>query len=285
MTIAITAATGQLGQLVVEDLLKRVPAEQLVLVVRSPEKAAAFADRGVKVRKAAYDDKDALVGAFTGVDKVLLISGSEVGRRVPQHTAVVEAAAQNSVSHIVYTSAPHADDTPLILAPEHKATEELIRASGIPYTLLRNGWYTENYAQLVAQAASEGSFVTSAGDGRVASAARGDYALAAAVVLTSDGHENKTYELTGDTAWTFDEFAEAIAQITGNEVKVTHLTPAQHQEALRGAGLPDEVASFVVALDANIAEGTLAHTPGELSRLIGRPTTSIAETIATLLPI
>ena len=283
MTIAITAATGQLGRLVVEDLLQRVPADQIVAVVRSPEKAAALSERGVQVREGDYTRPETLQSAFAGVDKVLLISGTDLGQRVAQHSAVVEAAAKNGVGHLVYTSAPYADTTSLIVAPEHKATEAVIRESGIPFTFLRNGWYTENYGQQVAQGATEGTFVSSAGEGRVASAARADYAAAAAVVLTTEGHENKVYELTGDVAWTFDDFAAAIAAATGKEVKVTHVSPEQHKEILAGAGLPAEVIGFVTGLDANIAEGTLGHTPGDLSRLIGRPTTPIAETIPTLI--
>jgi NAD(P)H dehydrogenase (quinone) len=284
MTIAITAATGQLGRLVADGLLQQVPADQVVLGARKPDKLAEYAARGVLVRAADYADPDTLDSAFAGVDTLLLISGSEVGMRVAQHTNAVRAAVKAGVGRIVYTSVLHADTTPLILAPEHKATEEVIRESGIAYTFLRNGWYTENYAQQVAAAVTQGSFVTSAGDGRVASATRADYAAAAVAALTGTGHENAIYELSGDTAWSFDEFGETIATVTGKPVTVEHVSAERHKEILLAAGLPEATAGFVVALDADIANGLLADTPGDLRALIGRPTTPLADTVPTLLP-
>lgn len=284
MTIGITAATGQLGRLVVQGLLEQVPADELVLIVRDPAKAEEFAERGIRVRPAAYDQPEALASALGGVDALLLISGSEVGQRIQQHTNVVRAAKAAGVSRIAYTSVLRADTTPLILAPEHKATEEAIRESGIPFTFLRNGWYTENYGQQVVDAVTTGTFVSSAGEGRVASATRADYAAAAVAVLVGEGHENKVYELSGDVAWTFDEFAAAITEATGKPVKVEHVTTEQHKQLLAGAGVPEATAGFVTALDAQIAEGLLADTTGDLSRLIGRPTTPLADTIPALLP-
>ncbi|HWC78747.1 MAG TPA: SDR family oxidoreductase [Pseudonocardiaceae bacterium] len=284
MTIGITAATGQLGRLVVQGLLEQVPADELVLIVRDPAKAEEFAERGIRVRPAAYDQPEALASALAGVDALLLISGSEVGQRIEQHTNVVRAAKAAGVSRIAYTSVLRADTTPLILAPEHKATEEAIRESGIPFTFLRNGWYTENYGQQVADAVTTGTFVSSAGEGRVASATRADYAAAAVAVLVGEGHENKVYELSGDVAWTFDEFAAAITEAAGKPVKVEHVTTEQHKQLLADAGVPEATAGFVTALDAQIAEGLLADTTGDLSRLIGRPTTPLADTIPALLP-
>ncbi|KAA9158237.1 SDR family oxidoreductase [Amycolatopsis acidicola] len=277
--IVVTGATGQLGRHVIEGLKAQVPAERIVAAVRSPEKAA---DLGVTVRKADYNDPASLDAAFAGAEKVLLISGNEVGRRVPQHKAVVDAAKRAGVSLLAYTSAPKADTSPLILAPEHKATEELIRDSGLPYTILRNGWYNENYEQTIKQAAETGGFVGSSGQGKVASATRADYAAAAVAVLTGEGHENKIYELSGDTAWTSEDLAAEIAKATGKPVTYTDLTPEQHKAALLHAGLPEGTAEFVVALDGNRKDGLLALVTGELRELIGRPTTPISETVAAL---
>lgn len=284
MTIAITGATGQLGTLVVSHLLRSVPASELVLAVRSPEKATAFAEQGVAVRRADYDEPDTLAPALAGVDKLLLISGNAVGQRIAQHTAVVEAAAATGVRHIAYTSVLYADTTPLILAPEHKATEQVIRDSGIPFTFLRNGWYTENYAQLVTDAVRTGEVLTCAGDGRVASAARADYAEAAAIIMADSGHENTVYELSGDTAWTFTEFAATIARLTGKEIVARNVSGAEYQRILTEAGVPEAAAGFAAALNADIARGELAHTPGQLSNLLGRPTTPLADSVSAMLP-
>ncbi len=283
MTLAITAATGQLGTLVVEEVLRAVPADNVVLVVRDPARAAGFAERGVTVRHGDYDDPASLADAFDGVEKLLLISGSEVGRRVAQHTAAVHAARQAGVRHIAYTSAPHADTTTLRLAPEHKATEAAIRESGVPFTFLRNGWYTENYAARIATALATGTLVGAAGDGRVASAARADFAAGAAAVLTGDGHENAVYELTGDTAWSFPELAAAITAASGHEVVYRNLSVDDYAESLIAAGVPDAGARFVAGVDGDIADGTLGEVTGDLSRLIGRPTTTLARTVSTLL--
>jgi NAD(P)H dehydrogenase (quinone) len=274
--IVVTGATGQLGRLVVGGL----PADQVVAAARTPEKAA---DLGVEVREADYDRPETLDKAFAGADTVLLISGNELGKRVQQHAAAVDAAKRAGASRIVYTSAPHADTTELILAPEHKATEQLIRDSGVPFTFLRNGWYHENYSDTIARAATTGEVVGSAGAGRVASASRADFAAAAVAALTGGGHENTIYELTGDTAWTFSELAAEIAAVAGRPVAYRDLSPAEHQAYLEAAGTPAEVAAFVVGLDQNIAAGTLAHTPGTLRELIGRPTTPIATAVAGVL--
>lgn len=278
--IVVTGATGQLGRLVVQGLLERLPGGEIVAAVRSPEKAGWAAERGVVVRKADYDQPDTLSSAFAGADKALLISGSDVGKRVAQHEAVVEAARNAGVAHIVYTSAPRADTSPLVLAPDHKATEECIRASGLPYTFLRNNWYSEGYTQAIEQGAQTGNFVGSAGDGRVASATRADYAAAATEVLTGDGHENKIYELSGDVAWTRAELATEIGKAAGRQVTYTDLSPEEHKAALTAAGLPAPVVELVASIDAGIKQGALSATPGDLKALIGRPTTPIAVTVA-----
>ncbi|WP_236788396.1 SDR family oxidoreductase [Amycolatopsis sp. GM8] len=274
--IVVTGATGQLGRLVVEGLKTKLPADQIVAAVRNPAKAA---DLGVTVRQADYNEPETLTAALEGADKVLLISGTELGRRVAQHEAVVEAA-RKAGAHIVYTSAPKAHDTALILAPEHKATEEIIRESGLPFTLLRNGWYHENYEETVREAAQTGEFIGSAGEGRTSSASRADFADAAVAVLTGDGHQNKVYELSGDTAWTRAELAATIAEAAGKPVTYADLTPEQHQAALVEAGLPEGAAQFTVALDGNTKDGLLGETSGELRALIGRPTTPISDYVA-----
>jgi NAD(P)H dehydrogenase (quinone) len=276
--IVVTGATGQLGRLVVAGL--RAQGAAVVAGARNP---AAAADLGVEVRELDYDRPETLDPALAGADQVLLISGSVPGNRVAQHTAVVDAAKRAGVRKLVYTSAPHADTTPLVLAPEHKATEEAVVASGLPYTFLRNGWYHENYLDTIARAAETGEIVGAAGDGRVASAARADYADAAVAVLTGEGHDDKVYELTGDTAWTFPELADEIAKQAGKDVTYRNLPTAEFQRFLVDQGTPAELAGFVAALEQNIADDTLAHTPGDLRALIGRPTTPVAETIKGVL--
>lgn len=278
--IVVTGATGRLGRLVVEGLLERVPAAEIVAAVRSPEKANWAAERGVVVRKADYDQPDTLSSAFEGADKVLLVSGSDVGKRVPQHKAVVEAAHGAGVAHIVYTSAPKADTSPLVLASDHKATEEFIRESGLTYTILRNNWYSEGYTPAIEQGARTGNFVGSAGEGRVATATRADYAAAAVEVLTGDGHANKIYELSGDVAWTQAELAAEIGKAAGKEVTYTDLPTDEHKAVLAQAGLPAPVAELLAAIDAGIKDGVLSATSGDLKALIGRPTTPIADTVA-----
>ncbi|WP_020666473.1 SDR family oxidoreductase [Amycolatopsis nigrescens] len=281
--IVVTGATGQLGRLVVESLLEKIPATELAVAVRTPAKAADLAERGVDVRAADYGDPAALAAAVKGADKVLLISSSEVGGRVPQHTAVVNAAKEAGVGHLVYTSILRAETSTLGLAPEHKATEELIRGSGVPFTFLRNGWYTENYLQPIAQAAESGSFAGSAGDGRISSATRADYAEAAAVVLTGDGHRGKVYELAGDTSWSYPELAAELSRAVGRPVEYQDVPAERHREILLGAGLPEPYADLLVDSDRGIRGGELADDSGELRALIGRPTTPLTDTVATAL--
>ncbi|MEN0024417.1 MAG: SDR family oxidoreductase [Microbacterium sp.] len=275
MTILVTGATGQLGRLVVQSLLERgADPQSIVAGARDTAKAA---DLGVRVAQLDYTDPRSIAAALDGVDSVLLISGSEVGQRVPQHRAVIDAAKDAGVSKFVYTSAPKATTSDLVLAPEHKATEEAIAEAGLPAVILRNNWYTENYAADLARAADTGVVAAGAGDGRVASASRKDFADAAAAVLLEDGHIGQIYELGGDVAWTYDDLAAAIAEISGREVEYRRLTPDEQAEALRAAGLDEGTVGFVVALDAGIAGGALADTDGTLARLIGRPTTPLVD--------
>lgn len=280
MAIVVTAATGHLGRKVVEQLLARgVDPRDILATARRPEELGALAARGVRTARLDYDDVDPTV--LSAGDAVLLVSGSEVGSREAQHGNVVDAAVAAGVERIVYTSAPSADDTELVVAPEHAATERLIRHSGLPFTFLRNAWYTENYVQAFERARETGVVLGSAGDGAVASATRDDFAEAAAEVLVTEGHEGAAYELSGDEAWTFTDLASAFGEVLGREVVYRSVTGDEHREALVGAGLDEGTARFVVGLDQNIADGLLSVRTGELSKLIGRPTTPMTATVAT----
>jgi len=281
--IVVTGATGQLGRLVITALLKTVPASQIVAAVRTPAKAADLAALGVLVRQADYAQPATLVNAFTGAEKLLLISSSEVGQRVPQHQAVIDAAKQAGVKLIAYTSVLHADKGLLGLAQEHLATEAAIKASGIPAVILRNGWYTENYAASIPPALAHGALLGSAKDGRIASAARADYADAAAAVLTRDGQAGKVYELAGDDAYTLTEFAAEVAAQSGKPVIYKDLPEADFKAALIGAGLPDYVAALLSDSDAGAAKGGLFDDSRSLSALIGRPTTPLKTVVADAL--
>ncbi|CAM3346751.1 NAD(P)-dependent oxidoreductase [Bordetella sputigena] len=280
MTIAITGATGQLGRLVVRQLLRTVPAADVLALVRTPAKAA---DLGVAARPADYTRPETLPPALAGVDTLLLISGNEVGQRIAQHRNVVEAAQRAGVGRIVYTSLLHADTSPLSLAPEHLETENAIKASGLAYTLLRNGWYIENHTGAIPPALSTGVLAGASGEGRFSAAARADYALAAATVLTGDGHEGKTYELAGDESYTRAQFAAEVARQAGKPVVYQNLSQAEYAKALEGAGLPPPIAQAVASWDALAANGALFDDSGVLSRLIGRPTTPLSTVIAQAL--
>ncbi|MFD8949734.1 SDR family oxidoreductase [Streptomyces xanthophaeus] len=281
--IVVTGATGSLGRLVIEELLERVPAERIAVVVRDKEKAADLAARGIDVRVADYDEPAALAGAFGAGDRVLLISGSEVGRRVPQHTAVIDAAKAAGVAQLAYTGILGGPGADFDLAAEHKATEQAILDSGLPYTFLRNGWYHENYTAQLPAVLEHGTVVGSVGEGRIASAARADYAAAAAVVLTGEGHLDAVYELSGDTAWSLAEYAAEVAGQSGREVAYAEVPADTHLGILTGAGVPEGFAALLVDVDAAISRGRLAGTSGDLARLIGRPTTPVASAIATAL--
>ena len=278
MTILVTGATGHLGRLVIDSLIARgAEPASIVAGVRDVAKASDLTARGVRTAVVDYDRPETITAALEGVDSVLLISGSEVGRRVAQHRAVIDAAKDAGVAKFVYTSAPKAPTSDLVLAPEHKATEELIAAAGLPAVILRNNWYTENYAGDLAQARETGVLSAGVGDGRVASASRADFADAAAVVLLEDGHIGQEYELGGDVAWTYDDLAAAIGEVIGRAVEYRALTPEEHAAALEAAGLDAGTVGFVTALDAGIRDGALADTDGTLARLIGRPTTPLVE--------
>lgn len=280
MTVAITGATGQLGRLTIAALKSRLPADQIVALARSPEKAAEL---GVPARAFDYDRPETLVPALAGEDKLLLISGNEVGSRAPQHRAVIEAAKAAGVKEIVYTSLLHADTTPLSLAPEHVETEAMLAASGIPHTILRNGWYAENYTGAIPAALEHGALIGAAGNGRISGAARADYAEAAAVVLTGAGHAGKTYELAADGAWTLADLAAEISALSGRDIPYRNLSQVDYAAALVGAGLPQPLAEMIAGWDVDAAEGALYDDSHTLSRLIGRPTTTLAEVIRAAL--
>jgi NAD(P)H dehydrogenase (quinone) len=281
--IVVTGATGRLGQLVIDGLLQRVPPEQITAAVRTPEKAAPLAARGVTVRKADYNEPELLSSALAGAERVLLISSNDPRLSVTQHSAVIEAARQAGVGLLAYTSLWHADTSTLATAVPHRLTEPIIADSGVPYTFLRNNLYTDHYALQIKQAIKSGVFVGSAGAGRVASATRADYAAAAVAVLTGEGHENKTYELGGDVAWDYAELAEVLSKAAGHEIAYRGISPAEHHELLVAAGIPSAVADLFIDTYAAIADGQLADTPGELRALIGRPTTSLADAVTAML--
>lgn len=281
MTIAITGATGHLGRLVIERLKAEVPAAGIVALARSPAKAA---DLGVAVREADYAKPETLASALSGVDTLLLISSSEIGRRVVQHRNAIEAARKAGVGRIAYTSLLHADTSPLDLADEHRATEAELRGSGIPHTVLRNGWYTENHTGSIGGALAGGAVIGSAGDGRISSAPRADYAEAAVAALTGEGHEGKTYELAGDDAHTLADLAAEISRQTGKTVPYKNLPEAEYAAALVGFGLPEGLAKAIAGWDvAGASKGALFDDGRQLSRLIGRPTTPLSAAVADAL--
>lgn len=284
MSYVVTGATGRLGGLIVDGLLAAgVPAGEVAAVVRNEGKAARLRDVGVEIRVADYDDTEALRTAFRAGDRVVFVSGSDLERRAAQHRNVVAAAREAGVALLAYTGILGGPEADLLLATDHKATEQAILDSELPYTFLRNGWYHEVYTETIPQILERGAVIASAGEGRVATAARADYAAAAVAVLTGEGHEGKAYELCGDTAWSFAEFAAELSKQTGREIPYRALTPAEHKEVFVGAGLPGPVADVLVDIDRAIERGLLVRTTGDLARLIGRPPTSLADAIATAL--
>lgn len=278
--IAVTGATGQLGRLVIQALLSRVPASDITALVRDPAKAQDLAELGVDVRQADYDQPQTLTAALEGVDKLLLISSNELGQRVAQHRAVIDAAKAAGVSLLAYTSVLHADVSKLGLAAEHRDTEQALIASGVPYVLLRNGWYTENYLASVPAAVEHGALLGSAQEGRISSAARSDYAQAAAIVLSAEGHANTVYELAGDDSYTLTELAALIAAKAGKPVVYQNLPQAEFEKILVSVGLPAPLAELLADSDAAAAHGALFDDSRQLSQLIGRATVPVAQSLA-----
>lgn len=278
--IAITGATGQLGQHVIENLLKTVPASQIVAIVRNPAKAATLSLQGITVRQADYTDEAAFTTALQGIDKLLLISSSEVGQRTPQHRNVINAAKSARVKFIAYTSLLHDDTSPLGLADEHVATEKMLAESGLDVALLRNGWYSENYLASAPAALEHGVFIGAAGEGKIAAATRADYAAAAARVISEEGHAGKIYELAGDEGWTLSQLAAELAQQSGKKVVYQNLSEADFAAALKGFGLPAGLAEMLADSDIGASKGGLFDDSHTLSTLIKRPTTSLAESVS-----
>lgn len=277
--IAITAATGQLGRLVVDELLKKMPANQLVAVVRNSAKAADLAARGVVVRPGDYTDAATLEKAFAGVEKALLISSNEIGQRLLQHRNVIAAAQRAGVKLLVYTSILRADSTRIDLGVEHAETEKALKASGVPFIILRNGWYAENYTVSVQPAVTNGAFIGSAGEGRIAAAARADYAAAAAAALTGGARVGQTYELAGDAAFTLAELAAEISRQTGKAIPYHNLPEADYAAILLKVGLPPVFAHGLARWDVDASHGALFDEGRQLSKLIGRPTTPLGESV------
>jgi len=277
--IAITGATGHLGRLVIQELVKKIPANQIIAAVRNPAKAQDLAQMGVTVREADYDKPETWRGALAGASKVLLISSSDVGKRAAQHRTVIDASKQAGAGLLVYTSLLRAATSGLGIAIEHRATEEIIRKSGMPFVVLRNGWYLENHTEHLAQALEHGVILGSAGAGRIASASRSDYAEACVAALTGDGHANKIYELAGDHAFTLAELAGEVSRKSGKAVKYEDMSAADYERALLGVGLPAPVAEMLVDCDVATARGDLDSDSADLRMLIGRPTVTLAAAV------
>jgi len=280
MKIAVTGATGHLGTLVVEELKKRVPNENIVALVRTPGKASALE---VEVRAFDYNQPETMTAALAGVDRLVLISSNEIGQRARQHFNVIEAAGKAGVEWIVYTSLLHADSTTLNLAGEHMTTEEALKASGINYTILRNGWYTENYTGSIGGALAGGAFIGSAGNGKISSAARVDYAEAAAVAITDESHKGKVYELAGDDYYTLADLAAEISNQTGTNIPYRNLTEAEYTKILESFEIPAGFAAAIASWDVSASKDDLFDDSHQLSALIGRPTTPLADSVKAAL--
>lgn len=280
MSIVITGATGHLGRHVVETLLERgVPAQEITATGRSIEKIADLADRGVQIKMMDYTDPASVDSALEGASKVLLVSGADMGDRVAQHRTVVEAAARAGVELVAYTSIANADSSHMKMAVDHLATENIIRESGIPFVFLRNGWYLENYTDQLQGTLAQGAFAGSAGEGRVSAAARADYAEAAAAVLVAEDQAGKIYELGNDDSFSMAELATEISAASGKEIAYQNLPAADYAALLTKIGLPEVFAQVLADSDLGIARGDLLVTSGDLSKLLGRPTTSMADAV------
>lgn len=281
MNIAVTGATGHLGGFVIDSLLARgVAADDIVAIARNETKAAPLTAKGVQVRIASYNDEAALTTALGDVDRLVLVSGSEMGQRATQHANIITAAKENGVAFIAYTSLLNLDTSELALVPEHRATEALLAESGIDHALLRNGWYWENYASAIDSGKAAGKFFGAAGDARVSGAARRDYAEAAAVVVTGDGHAGKIYELAGAPALTYPEIAAEVSKVIGSKVEYVDQTVAEYQATLEGFGMPTEMAQVFAGMDPVIAGGSLYSESTDLQDLIDRPSASLSEALS-----
>ncbi len=276
MKIGITGATGQLGKLVVEQLKSKVGKDSIVALVRTPEKANEL---GVDIRSFDYNNPEGLTEQLKGIDRLLLISANEIGQRVRQHKNVIDAAKNAGIKWLVYTSLLHADSTTINLAGEHLETEKLLKDSGIDYTILRNGWYTENYTGSIEGAIAGGAFIGSAGSGKISSAARVDYAEAAAVVLSYESYKGKVFELAGDEAYTLSDLADEISKQTGKDIPYKNLPEAEYAKILESFNIPKEFSYAIANWDISVSKGDLFDDSKQLSKLIGKPTTSMKESV------
>ncbi|WP_433825824.1 SDR family oxidoreductase [Actinoplanes sp. CA-015351] len=278
--IVVTGATGQLGRLVVRHLIDLVPVDQIAVLVRDPTRATHPAGHGIEVRTADHDVPSSLAGAFRPGDRVLLISGNQFGRRQAQHEAVISAAKNADVALLAYTSILGGPNTQFVIAADHHTTEQAIKSSGLPFSFLRNGWYTENYTAQLPTVLEHGVVVgTAASDSRLATATRNDYAAAAAAVLAGAGHENTTYELSGDEAWSLDEYTAHVSRQSGRDITYRQVPAAEYRQLLSAGGLPDAMLDVFIETENVIARGALALVTGDLRRLIGRPSTSLTAVI------
>lgn len=280
MKIGVTGATGQLGRIVIEKLKEKIAAESIVALVRTPEKASGL---GVEIRAFDYDKPEALAGALTGLDKLLLISANEIGKRAVQHQRVIDAAKEAGVGQIVYTSLLRADTSSLGLADEHVATEKALAASGLPFVIMRHGWYTENNLGMLNEVVAHGVLMGAAGEGKISSAARADYAEADVAVLTTEGHTGKVYELAGDETYTMADIAAVLSEVSGKTVQYVNLPAAEYTSALTGAGLPEFVASLYTGFHVSTEKGDLFDEGRLISKLTGKPTTSLKAVITQTL--
>ncbi|MGG1943326.1 SDR family oxidoreductase [Trinickia sp. NRRL B-1857] len=280
---AVTGANGNLGRLSIKALLDIVPPTGIVAGVRNPDRVDDLRALGVQVRTMDYDRPETLLQALEGVEKLLLISAVVPGERFRQHKAVIDAAKKAGVKSVAYTSMLRADTSTLTLAGEHKATEDYLKASGLEYVLLRNGWYLENTTAALPSALERGVIVGSSGQGRFASATRADYAAAAVAVLTQPGHANKTYELAGDHAFSMTEFAAEVSKQAGRSIVYNNLPPAEYETALLQAGLPKMIVDVIIDADLKAASGELDSSSKDLSLLIGRNTTPFSDAIQAAL--
>jgi len=282
--ILVTGASGQLGHLVIDALLQRIPTAQIVAGARHTAKAADLAAKSVEVRTLDYERPETIATALADIDKLLLISSSELGKRAVQHRNVIAAARQANLKLLAYTSVLHADRSVLGLAEEHRQTEQALADSGISFVLLRNGWYSENYIASIPPALEHGAFLGSAGDGKIASAARKDYAEAAAAVLTAAKDQTgMIYELAGDAAYTLTELAAEVSRQAGKSVVYQNLPEADFRRILLDVGLPEPVAALLADSDVGASQGALFDDSGTLGRLIGHPTTPLKQSIAAAL--
>jgi NAD(P)H dehydrogenase (quinone) len=284
MTLVITGATGHLGRLVVEQLLAAgVSAGDIIATGRATDKIKDLADRGVQVRAVDFGDPAAVRAAVAGADRVLLVSAMDPGARVAQHRTVIDAAREAGVGLLAYTSIVNAETATIRLAEDHQATERLLRDSGVPHTLLRNGWYHENYTDRLPMFLAQGVIPGSAGQGRISAAARADYAAAAVRVLTTDGHAGRAYELGGDEAFTLAQLAAEISAQSGKEVRYVDLPEAGYSDALKEHGVPQLMADMVAETDAAAARGALHTASGDLTTLTGRPAATLSDAVAVAL--